>query len=269
TMDISIARDLFEGCIEAQQVLGVDPALQQALAERLHRLPPFEVGSYGQLLEWPHEYTEKEPGHRHASHLYGLYPGSLISPRETPELAEACRKSLESRLQNGGGHTGWSCAWLICLYARLGDGENAGRFVNQLLTRSVYPNLFDAHPPFQIDGNFGFTAGVTEMLLQSHEGVLCFLPALPAEWKSGSVTGLRAHGSYTVSLSWKDGSLRSARVTAGGNGVCRIRADVPLTSDKSFHKAGNIISVTLAAGESITFTDEISPEPASNISSNT
>lgn len=253
TMDMSIIRDLFESCIEAQSILNVDLDLSRILTRRICALPPFKIGSFGQLLEWPDEYTEAEPGHRHMSHLYGLYPGRLISPQRTPELAEACKKSLEYRLSNGGGHTGWSCAWLICLYARLGDGNNAYRFVNQLLARSVYPNLFDAHPPFQIDGNFGFTAGVTEMLLQSHEGELDLLPALPDNWKDGCVTGLKARGNYTVDISWRDNHLVHTRITAGHNSVCRIRINKSFTADKYVERVENSVVVHLSENECVNF----------------
>ncbi|WP_242836719.1 glycoside hydrolase family 95 protein [Clostridium sp. BNL1100] len=253
TMDLAIIRELFESCIEAQSILKIDSYLSGLLAQRLCKLPPFQIGSKGQLLEWLDEYVEEEPGHRHMSHLFGLYPGSVISPLHTPELAEACRKSLEQRLANGGGHTGWSCAWLICLYARLGDGNNAYRFVNQLLTRSVYPNLFDAHPPFQIDGNFGFTTGIIEMLLQSHKGELHLLPALPDNWKNGSVTGIKARGNYTVDISWQNHHLIRAKITAGQNGVCRIRISEAFTADKYVERKENSVLVNLSANESVNF----------------
>ncbi|WP_242835282.1 glycoside hydrolase family 95 protein [Ruminiclostridium papyrosolvens] len=253
TMDLAIIRELFESCIEAQSILKIDSDLSDLLAQRLCKLPPFQIGGNGQLLEWPDEYVEEEPGHRHMSHLFGLYPGSVISPLHTPELAEACRKSLEQRLSNGGGHTGWSCAWLICLYARIGDGNNAYRFVNQLLTRSVYPNLFDAHPPFQIDGNFGFTTGIIEMLLQSHKGELHLLPALPDNWKNGSVTGIKARGNYTVDISWREHHLVRARITAGQNGVCRIRINEAFTADKYVERIENSVLVKLTANESVNF----------------
>lgn len=253
TMDLFIIRELFESCMEAQSILKIDSALSGLLVQRLCKLPPFRIGKKGQLLEWPDEYVEEEPGHRHISHLFGLYPGSVISPWHTPELAEACRKSLEQRLANGGGHTGWSCAWLICLYARLEDGDNAYRFVNQLLTRSIYPNLFDAHPPFQIDGNFGFTTGIIEMLLQSHNGELHLLPALPSSWKDGSAKGLRARGNYTVDILWRNHNLLKARITAGNSNVCRIRINESFTADKYVEKTGNLVFVYLSENESVNF----------------
>ncbi len=253
TMDLAIIRELFESCIEAQSILNVDLELSRIISRRIDALPPFKLGSHGQLLEWPHEYTEEEPGHRHMSHLFGLYPGGLICPRHTPELAEACKKSLEYRLLNGGGHTGWSCAWLISLYARLGEGNTAYRFVNQLLTHSVYPNLFDAHPPFQIDGNFGFTAGITEMLLQSHQGELHLLPALPDNWKDGSVTGLKARGNYTVDISWHNHQLLKVRVTAGQSNVCRIRINQSFSADKYVERVENSVLVKLSENESVNF----------------
>ena len=253
TMDLAIIRELFESCIEAQSVLNVDLELSRIISRRIDVLPPFKLGSHGQLLEWPHEYTEEEPGHRHMSHLFGLYPGGLISPRHTPELAEACKKSLEYRLSNGGGHTGWSCAWLISLYARLGDGNTSYRFVNQLLTHSAYPNLFDAHPPFQIDGNFGFTAGISEMLLQSHKGELHLLPALPDNWKDGSVTGLKARGNYTVDITWHNHLLLKVRITAGQSNVCRIRINKSFSADKYVERVENSVLVQLSENESVSF----------------
>lgn len=244
SMDREIIWDLLNNLIEASQVLRTDEVLRKEWTAMRDSIYPLQIGKAGNLEEWYKDWKDQDPQHRHVSHLFGLHPGREISPIKTPKLAQACAKTLEVR---GDGGTGWSKAWKINFQARLLDGNHAYKMYRELLSKSTLPDLFDTHPPFQIDGNFGAISGIGEMLLQSQADELHLLPALPDAWKAGSVTGLRARGAFVVNMVWKNHQLVSATILSNNGNSCTLRTAVKIKvkgASAHIRKDGNYFVTT-------------------------
>jgi len=257
TMDVELLTELFSEIIEASKILGIDQELAAHYAERMKKFPPLQIGKWGQLQEWMEDWDDPNDTHRHVSHLYALYPGNQITKAKTPELFDAARTSLVHR---GDPSTGWSMGWKVCLWARLMDGNHAYKLIHNQLTLTddhfvafgtnkkkggTYRNLFDAHPPFQIDGNFGCAAGIAEMIMQSHEGYINILPAIPDCWKpEGEVKGLRARGAFDiVDLAWKDGKVTRLQIKSNAGAPLNVKVNGKMK--KMSTKAGKTYSIKL------------------------